>query len=352
MSSRLIASSSARASLFSVARRHATAVPKPLRWSPSRNAHIRRELAYPIEKGLGEFLPPAALKTLAVEYQDGLLQRLNDEVRGGPEEGRSVAQTVIDTAPDPTKTLAFNYASEALNNSFFLDFLKPLDAHSGNNHEASISSYLGTAIRHYEGSIDHLKSRVSATAMGMTGSGYVWFVCDQRGHTAVIPTYGAGTLLVRSRTQQTPVNGPVIGEGMKTPGIRDFSNPSAASVSGTSASSPASGLAHGSAPLHPSSPARALHSSAPASLLSKPSSVYSPSTPSNFSNNSPHFDHTTLGETLFPLFCVSVHERSWMAAGYGVWGKEEWLKQFWTVLDWAKVSEAYAKFVPDSTQMM
>jgi len=47
-----------------------------------------------------------------------------------------------------------------------------------------------------------------------------------------------------------------------------------------------------------------------------------------------------------------VHERSWMAAGYGVWGKEEWLKQFWTVLDWAKVSEAYAKFVPDSTQMM
>lgn len=42
---------------------------------------------------------------------------------GGPEENKSVAQTVIDTAPDPTKSLAFNYASEALNNSFFLDFL-------------------------------------------------------------------------------------------------------------------------------------------------------------------------------------------------------------------------------------
>lgn len=40
-----------------------------------------------------------------------------------------------------------------------------------------------------------------------------------------------------------------------------------------------------------------------------------------------------------------------MAAGYGVWGKEEWLKQFWTVLDWAKVSDAYAKFVPDTTQV-
>ena len=32
-------------------------------------------------------------------------------------------QTIIDTAPDRSKTLAFNYASQALNNSFFLDTL-------------------------------------------------------------------------------------------------------------------------------------------------------------------------------------------------------------------------------------
>lgn len=187
--------------------------------------------------------------------------------------------------------------------------------------------------------------------MGMSSSGYVWFVCDQRGHTAVIPTYGAGTLLVRSRRQMHPTPGLTLGEAMKNPGIRDPTSPAAASTSGLFASSPASGLAHGSAPLHPSSPARALHSSAPAgSLFSKPSSLYGASAPSNFASNQ-HFDHTTLGETLFPLFCVSVHERAWMAAGYGVWGKEEWLKQFWTVLDWAKVSEAYAKFVPDTTQV-
>jgi Fe-Mn family superoxide dismutase len=39
-------------------------------------------LEYPIEDGLGAFLPPPALKMLAVDYQDGLLQRLNEEVRG------------------------------------------------------------------------------------------------------------------------------------------------------------------------------------------------------------------------------------------------------------------------------
>jgi len=36
---------------------------------------------------------------------------------------KSVVQTIIDTAPDRSKTLAFNYASLALNNSFFLDTL-------------------------------------------------------------------------------------------------------------------------------------------------------------------------------------------------------------------------------------
>lgn len=51
------------------------------RWG-TRNIHQRRSLLYPIEDGLGEFLPPAALKAVAVDYHDGLLQRLNEEVQG------------------------------------------------------------------------------------------------------------------------------------------------------------------------------------------------------------------------------------------------------------------------------
>ena len=35
----------------------------------------------------------------------------------------SVLETVKQTASDPSQTLAFNYASEALNNSFFLSTL-------------------------------------------------------------------------------------------------------------------------------------------------------------------------------------------------------------------------------------
>lgn len=46
----------------------------------SRNAHTGRPLPYSIEGGLGKFLPPPALETM-VEYQDGLLERLNHELR-------------------------------------------------------------------------------------------------------------------------------------------------------------------------------------------------------------------------------------------------------------------------------
>ncbi len=35
-----------------------------------------------------------------------------------------------------------------------------------------------------------------------------------------------------------------------------------------------------------------------------------------------------LGLTLYQLFCVSVHEHAWIAAGYGVWGMETCLERF------------------------
>jgi hypothetical protein len=49
-----------------------------------RHIHIPKQLPYPIENGVGDFLPPAALKTLAVDYQEGLLHRLSEEVKGTP----------------------------------------------------------------------------------------------------------------------------------------------------------------------------------------------------------------------------------------------------------------------------
>lgn len=78
---------------------------------------------------------------------------------------------------------------------------------------------------------------------------------------------------------------------------------------------------------------------------------YSQSAVSIFDPENPHLSAkktqtkgaqlTAMGDVLYPLFCISLHEHAWMSAGYGVWGKEEWLKHFWPVLDWHKVSENY-----------
>jgi len=223
------------------------------------------------------------------------------------------------------------------------------------DHEADLSPYLGSAIRQHEGSLGMLKSKVSSTVLGMTSCGYVWFVTDQSGITAVVPTFASGTLLVRSRRQQTPFGNFTLGKSRRAlAATKQDSNPVAESASGTSPNSPTSGTFHSSLPLNPSTPSRALHTSrsylADFSFPTTPADIYSESMVHQGSYvGNKTFDLTTLGETLFPLFCISVHERAWISAGYGVWGKEEWLKHFWTVLDWSKVSEAYKTWVPDSS---
>jgi len=68
----------------------------------------------------------------------------------------------------------------------------------------------------------------------------------------------------------------------------------------------------------------------------KPSNVYGqPSKPATTATI------LNVGKTLYPLLCIPVYEHSWMSAGYGVWGKEAWLKEFWGVVDWSKVSKSY-----------
>ena len=52
-------------------------------WSTSRRTiHVRVPLPYKVEDGMGDFLSPAALKVIAEDYQQGLLDRLNEQVKG------------------------------------------------------------------------------------------------------------------------------------------------------------------------------------------------------------------------------------------------------------------------------
>jgi len=118
-------------------------LPKPTRFISRQGAkrlHTLKPLPYSIERGLGKFLPPQALKVLQLEYQNGLLERLNEQIYGvciiplyslcaDPTKGtsmeyeNSLTQTVISLSDKRDYVLAFNYASLALNNDFFLSNL-------------------------------------------------------------------------------------------------------------------------------------------------------------------------------------------------------------------------------------
>lgn len=175
----------------------------------------------------------------------------------------------------------------------------------------------------------------------MFSSGWVWFVTDTNGELGVLPTFGPSTLLIRSRENMNYANGRVLGEddvedqtppsSLRTPSSSPFSKtpppslmPSSLGLSSTRPTSP---------PLN-----RSIHSI----LDTTASSIFDPLSPAEAAGPNTSTDRLeSVGSVIYPLFCVPVYEHAWISAGFGVWGKEDWLKEFWTVLDWEKVSKAY-----------
>ena len=168
----------------------------------------------------------------------------------------------------------------------------------------------------------------------MFSSGWVWFVTDAGGELAVLPTFGPSTLLIRSRINMNYMNGLILGE-------EDVDD-----------------RAHSTLPQIPHSPFS--KTPPPNTMSSLPGNVSGsrPTTPPlNRFIHSGLYEHASsadarktntavdrlekLGDVIYPLFCVPVYEHAWMSAGFGVWGKEDWLKEFWTVLDWDKVGKAF-----------
>ncbi|KDR83513.1 hypothetical protein GALMADRAFT_235700 [Galerina marginata CBS 339.88] len=316
-----------------------------------RSLHKRKELPYPVEGGLGNFLPPPALNTL-LEYQDGLLERLNQEVRTDTksELHSSVTQTVVTYSYQRDRTLAFNYAVLALNNSFFLEQLAPPpDEESGlPNHQGYISEDLFEKIRVHYGDLLRLKSTFSAAAMGMFTNGWVWMVTDNEGNLGVLHTLGPSTLLVRSRNNMNYQHGLVLGEPELHANsgdipIRPLPSYSPNTPPGVTPSLPTSGVSGQSPTRVPFDPhARAIHASSVSHFdLGSPASIHGPEPRESEVRGSALPSMMSVGKTIFPLFCVPVYEHAWMSAGFGVWGKEAWLREFWSVLDWRKVSKAY-----------
>ncbi|KAG8909717.1 hypothetical protein FRC01_006771 [Tulasnella sp. 417] len=51
-------------------------------------------------------------------------------------------------------------------------------------------------------------------------------------------------------------------------------------------------------------------------------------------------DRTGVGYELIPLLNCSIHEHCWLR-DHGVWGKKDYLTNFWSVVDWRKLGSTY-----------
>jgi len=176
--------------------------------------------------------------------------------------------------------------------------------------------------------------------MGMSSSGWIWVAVDGRATMGVIPTFGAGTLLVRSRGRVLQSVDPVLGENHPTP--TKGTTPQQSTPPGTTSgqSAPQSTATRG---FHTSSRVENVYSGKAVGLYGRDVDGEA------FEGEVPTADFEKIGTNLYPLFCLSVHEHAWLMGGYGIWGKEEYLKRFWTVLDWKKVSDAFNHFAPRRT---
>jgi Fe-Mn family superoxide dismutase len=180
-------------------------------------------------------------------------------------------------------------------------------------------------IREHHGGIEQLRSAFSAAALGTFTNGWVWFVSDQVGHTATMTTYGPSTLLIRARTHMELENNLSI-----NPRLPSNTHPGVPQIPPH--------LPDSDMPLVSSS-ADDLNSDA-SFMSTAPASIHRDGGSTHPAKSSKGRDLIS-GEILYPLFCLPVYEHTWMSAGYGVWGKEQWLKEFWSVLDWRRVNGIY-----------
>lgn len=148
------------------------------------------------------------------------------------------------------------------------------------------------------GSVQEFKNAFNAAAYGMTGTGNIWLAYDTTERKlGIVPTYGAGTILVQARQQR----GPAELENLASTHDSD-------SQQGEDRSMMYNEQEEGG----------------------QLSDEYQRPRPPRFG--------TAPRRILVPLMCLSIHEHAWMP-DWGICGKEEYLIRFWDAVDWRRVDK-------------
>lgn len=199
------------------------------------------------------------------------------------------------------------------------------------------------AIEAQWGSFAAFKDAFSATATGMSASGWLWLVRDQQGNLGIVPTHGAGTVLVQNRVQKQ------LGAHFAASIATDAQGNPLQSAQEQSAQK---AQQQRKAPPQPQQPRQPQQQAQQQPPFGSPAA---PGAPRSFSSSAiaPMIDaaaqrrhgaqpnEARIGELLQPLLCLSLHEHAWLP-DHGMLGQEQYLRLFWECVNWQRVSSLWS----------
>lgn len=165
---------------------------------------------------------------------------------------------------------------------------------------------LREAIDQHFGSLEGFKEAFTEAALSLPTNGFVWLVQDHDGALGIVPMHGAGSVLVPNRMQAGLDVAQSSSEGSgNSAGAAQGEGSEAETIEAGKQGEASSGK---------------VQAKGPAELR-------------------PHF---------LPLLCLSMYEHNWLKQ-YGIWGKDKYVQQFWTAVNWPSVQrmhENYALSLP------
>eukprot|EP00759_Apiculatamorpha_spiralis_P020070 PhF_6_TR25629/c3_g1_i1/m.36009/K04564/SOD2; superoxide dismutase, Fe-Mn family len=125
-------------------------------------------LDFPMYKGCGPVLSAYQLRVHYSRHHKAYVDKLNALITSTPLEGLALDELIRRTARDPAYAAIYNNAAQHYNHCFFWKSLQPW----GTN----MPPDLGAAIEQQYGSVEKFKEEFERTAVGLFGSGWVFFV--------------------------------------------------------------------------------------------------------------------------------------------------------------------------------
>jgi Fe-Mn family superoxide dismutase len=148
---------------------------------------ILRPLPYAYH-ALEPHIGAATLETHYDKHHRGYLDKMNEEIAGGPLEGKPLRDVVL-----ASEGSLFNSAAQVWNHDFYWRSMSP-------DGGGKPSATLAGALQHEFGSVDAFRRELAAAATTHFGSGWVWLVRSRTGELRVLATHDADNPLTHGDT--------------------------------------------------------------------------------------------------------------------------------------------------------